>query len=149
MTAGYLVDASVLSMLAPDRPPIPEDMAAWLETNDERLYLSAITVAEIEQGICKLRRLGGIERARRLTEWLDDLQARTGDRVLAVDFHVARAAGILSGNAVSIGRHPGFPDVAIAATAIVHQLTLLTRNGKHFASLDVDYLDPFETPPVS
>jgi hypothetical protein len=147
LSSGYLLDTSVLSELAPARPAPPAGLAGWLRERTDRLYLSAITVAEIEQGIHKLRRVGGTERAARLTEWLEALLDSGGDRLLAVDLAVARRTGALSDKALSLGRHPGLADVAIAATALTHDLVVLTRNIRHFAALDVACADPFEQLP--
>ncbi|MEW6707670.1 MAG: type II toxin-antitoxin system VapC family toxin [Pseudomonadota bacterium] len=147
MSEGYLLDTSVLSVLAPGKTTPDAALAAWLRLNSDKLYISAITVAEVEQGICKLRRAGGDERAERLTQWLDTLIAQGATRILALDAQVGRTAGALSDQAVSIGRHPGFADVAIAATAKVHGLTVLTRNGRHFEPLGVRIVDPLDRLP--
>jgi len=134
-------------MLAPDKPVLEQHVKDWLRAQADALYLTAVTIAEIEQGICKLRRTGGIERAMRLSEWLDTVLDNLGDRILAFDGRVGRVAGALSDRAQAAGRHPGFADVAIAATAMSHDLMLLTRNGKHFAPLGVTFADPFEALP--
>jgi predicted nucleic acid-binding protein len=144
LSSGYLLDTSVLSLLAPDRPALANDLSDWLRAHAEDLYFSAVAVAEIEQGICKLRRAGGVERAARLTEWLDALLANAADRLLPFDGGVGRIAGALSDQAMARGRHPGFADVAIAATAIGHDLVLLTRNAKHFEPLGVAFADPLD-----
>ena len=148
MSSGYLLDTSVLSMLAPGRPALTSELVAWLRHHAEGLYLSAVTVAEIEQGICKLRRTGGTERADRLKQWLDELLTTSSDRVLSLDSRVGREAGALSDRALATGRHPAFADVAIAATASAHGLVLLTRNGSDFASLGVAFVDPIEALPT-
>ena len=129
-------------MLAPGRPAPEEALATWVRKNADRIYLSAVTIAEIEQGICKLRRAGGIERADRLAHWLDSLLGAGSMQILALDGKAGRVAGALSDKAVAAGRHPGFADVAIAATAVAHDLVLITRNGKHFGPLDVAFIDP-------
>lgn len=137
-------------MLAPDKPVLTAEFVNWLRAHADVLFLSAITIAELEQGICKLRRIGATDRAARLTAWLDSLLAGATDRVLPFDSNVGRVAGALSDEAIAVGRHPGFPDIAIAATANTRDLTLLTRNGKHFELLRVRHLDPFEAlPPTS
>lgn len=87
----------------------------------------------------KLRR-----KATRLTEWLDAVIALYGDRVLPMDRQIARIAGKLSGDARASGLALGFADVAIAATAIQHGLTILTRNLRHFEPLKVTVIDPFQ-----
>jgi len=148
LSSGHLLDTSVLSMLAPGKSALAPELVAWLRHHAEGLFLSAVSVAEIEQGICMLRRTGGTERADRLKQWLDELLAASSDRVLSLDSRVSREAGALSDRALAIGRHPGFADVAIAATATKHGLVLLTRNGRHFASLGLAFIDPTEALPT-
>ena len=142
MSEGWLLDTSVLSMLAPGTPAT--EIADWMRAHTDRLFLSAVTVAEIEQGICKLRRLGSSERAGRLTTWLETILEDRGERVLAFDTTTARIAGAISDRATALGRHPGFADVAIAATAARSDLTVLTRNTRHFAPLGIAFADPLE-----
>lgn len=148
MSAAYLLDTSVLSLLAPGRSAVRPELADWLHRHTGDLYLSAVTIAEIEQGICKLRRTGGVERADRLTDWLDALLATSSDRILPFDGRVGREAGTLSDHALAVGRHPGFADIAIAATASTHGLVLLTRNGRHFEPLGVTVIDPVAALPT-
>jgi hypothetical protein len=145
---GFLIDTGILSALAPDRPDLPEAFAAWLRRNSERLYVPCIAVAEIEQGICKLRRAGGTARARRLAAWLDGLIERYAEHVLPLDARACRRAGRIADAAMAAGRHPGFPDVAIAALAQGAALTVLTRNTRHFAPLGAPCTDPFERLPA-
>ena len=147
MTSGFLLDTSVLSVLAPGKSIPDEALAAWLREQSEKLYISAVTIAEIEQGICKLRRAGALERADHLEKWLDALLDDGSERILPLDARTGRIAGGLSDKALAAGRHPGFADVAIAATALAHDLVLLTRNGKHFDPLDVPFVDPIERLP--
>lgn len=147
MTSGFLLDTSVLSVLAPGKSIPDEALAAWLREQSEKLYISAVTVAEIEQGICKLRRAGGRERADHHEKWLDALLDDGSERILPLDARTGRIAGGLSDKALAAGRHPGFADVAIAATALAHDLVLLTRNGKHFEPLGVPFVDPVERLP--
>jgi toxin FitB len=148
LSSGYLLDTSVLSMLAPGKPALTSELIAWLRARADSLYLSAVTIVEIEQGICKLRRTGGAERANRLEQWLDELLATSSDRILSLDSRVGREAGAMSDRALATGRHPGFVDVAIAATARAHGLVLLTRNGRHFAPLGIAFIDPVEALPA-
>ena len=147
MSTGFLLDTSVLSLLAPDRLEPSPALATWLRKHIDVLYLSAVSVVEIEQGIAKLRRAGGIERADRLTHWLEALLGNAADRVLPIDNQVARIAGALSDRTIACGRHPGFADVAIAATTIAHKLILVTCNGCYFAPLGVDLINPVENLP--
>lgn len=141
---GCLLDTSVISELAPGRQNhLSHSVTDWFAAHDAQLFLPTIAVAELAQGIAKLSRSGGAERTRRLDVWLNSLIEDFGDRILSLDPAVARLAGQMSDAAIAIGRHPGFADVAIAATAQHHGLTLLTRNLKHFQPLGVACADPF------
>lgn len=114
-----------------------------MEENSSALYLSVVTIAEIEAGIAKSRRENARRKASRLTAWLETILHLYADRVLPLDVGVARIAGGLFDLARGLGQAPGFADIAIAATAQVHGLTILTRNLRHFASLGVAVHDPF------
>lgn len=142
MTSGYLLDTSVLSLLAPGRMPTDAPVIAWLKTWRHACFISAVTVMEIEQGVRKLRRTGAVQKADALNAWLDRLVAVPDAGVLDFDAQVARTAGVIADQAMAIGRHPGFADVAIAATAVVHKLTLLTCNDRHFEPLGVPFRNP-------
>ncbi|MBC8792131.1 MAG: VapC toxin family PIN domain ribonuclease [Tagaea sp. CACIAM 22H2] len=148
MSAGYLLDTSVVSLLAPGRSSTDEALVGWVRDHNDALFVSAVTMSEIEQGICKLRRAGGTDRADALTRWLDALIDSGGDRILSFDARIGRIAGTLSDRAIAAGRHPGFADIAIAATALAHDLLLLTGNGKHFAPLGIAFNDPAEGLPT-
>lgn len=82
---GYLLDTSVLSAFAPDKPTLSPELAAWLRARSDRLFVPCITIAELEQGICKLRRAGGEARADRLARWMDGLVDRYAERILPLD----------------------------------------------------------------
>jgi toxin FitB len=138
-----LIDTSVLSALAPGKMALSDKHRGWFQGNAERLHISSITVAEVEQGIAKLRRLGGAARAERLAAWLDVLVENFGPRILPLDVDIARLAGRMSDLAIAIGRHPGFPGIAIAAAARLHGMELATRNARHFEPLGVAVIDPF------
>jgi toxin FitB len=146
---SYLLDTSVLSALVPDRGShLPEAFSGWLVNRSQRLFIPCIAVAEVEQGICKLRRAGGLARAASLTQWLDGLIEGYGDRILPLDARTSRLAGQMAEQASANGRHPGFADVAIAAIAQRSNLLLLTRNLKHFVPLGVACADPLEKLPA-
>ena len=115
---GYLLDTSVVSALAPDRKTcVPSTFADWLQLHDAQLFLPAIAVAELAQGIAKLHRSGGVERAQQPDRSLDGLIAGFADRILPFDAQTARLAGRISNATMVQGKHSGFPDVAIAALA--------------------------------
>jgi predicted nucleic acid-binding protein len=142
----YLVDTDVISASAPAKRREPA-LLDWMDRNSERLYLSAISVAEIEDGIAKARREGANRKAAQLSQWLDALLHLYAERVLPFDVAAARIAGGLTDLARSKGAAPGFPDVAIAAIAQANGLAVLTRNLKHFAVFGIAVHDPFRSLP--
>jgi predicted nucleic acid-binding protein len=144
----YLVDTNVISAAAPSKAAAPAGLVAWMEERSAALYLSAVTIAEIEDGIAKARREGATRKAKQLTDWLETVLHLYADRILAFDVAAARMAGGLSDRARGAGHAPGFADVVIAATARCHGLTILTRNVRHFAPLGVAAVDPFKTLPT-
>ena len=144
-----MLDTSVVSVLAPGREAfVPTPFGQWLQAHHQALFLPSVAIAEMAQGIGKLRRAGGAERADRLDRWLDGLLAAYGDRILPLDAQAARLAGQMSDEAQAQGRHPGFADVAIAAIAQHAGLLLLTRNLKHFQPLGVACVDPLVSLPA-
>lgn len=142
----YLVDTNVLSAGAPSRIA-PVDLIVWMDEHSAELFLSAVTVAEIEDGIAKLRREGATRKAADLATWLETLLHLYGSRILPFDTAAARVAGALSDLVRGQGQAPGFADIAIAATAKHHGLTVLTRNLRHFEPLGVPVIDPFTALP--
>ncbi len=143
MSKGFLLDTSVISALAPGREVhLSAFLALWLQAHHQRLFLPSVAIAEISQGICKLRRAGGADKADRLDLWLSGLLFAYADRILPLDAQAARLAGQISDAAIANGCHPGFADVAIAAIAQHGQLLLLTGNLKHFEPLGVACHNP-------
>lgn len=138
----YLVDTSVISAAAASRP-VPAALVEWTEVHSAFLFLSAVTVAEIEDGIAKLRREGATRKSADLAAWLETVLHLYGSRVLAFDAPTARVAGVIADRAWGLGRAPGFADTIIAATAQRHGLTILSRNLRHFEPLGVVAIDPF------
>ena len=133
----------MVTVLAPGRVAlVATPFREWLQAHHKELFLPSIAIAEMAQGIGKLRRAGGAERADRLDRWLDGLLAAYADRILPLDACTARLAGKMSDDAMAQGRHPGFADVAIAALAQNAGLLLLTCKLKHFLPLGVACADP-------
>ena len=138
----YLVDTNVISARAPSRVLLP-DLAAWMDSHSADLFLSTVTIAEIEDGIAKANREGATRKARDLTAWLETVLHLYAARILPFDVASARLAGCLSDRARGQGHAPGFADIIITATAQHHGLTILTRNLRHFEPLGVAVHDPF------
>src|ERR1700679_3604 len=79
--ARYFLDTSAVSKFAPSRQPTGVELANWFERNSERFFISVVTIAETEQGVRKLTRSGGTERAKAHGLWLDGLVSQFGDRL--------------------------------------------------------------------
>lgn len=142
MSAGFLVDTDILSAGAPSKAQSIPELIKWMDRNSERLYLSVVTIAEIEDGIAKSRREGATRKAARLREWLETMVHLYSRRILPFDLAAARIAGVLSDRARGGGHTAGFADLSIGAIARHHDLTILTRNLKHYAPLGVAAHDP-------
>lgn len=136
---GYLLDTNIIAKFAPDRAPPLKAVKDWFHDEGEAqtLYLSVLSLAEIERGLRSLHRRGGTESARSLSVWLDQIVSTFDDRILPMDPIVARIAGAIEDEAESKRRHPGLGDIIIAATARAYGLTVITENVRHFQSLDV------------
>ena len=143
----YLVDTNVLSAAAPTKAVPRQDVRDWMDRNSAGLYLSVITVAEIDQGIARCLRTGAHAKAKRLTGWLETVLHLYAKRLLPVDVATAQRIGPLADYVLGQGHAPGLADLAIAATALNRGLIVLTQNLRHFTPLGVSAQDPFETLP--
>ena len=131
-----LLDTVVLSELRKTRPSAK--VLAWLQKQQpDQLFISVVSLGEIERGIVKARKTQA-EFANRLTDWLEDLVLLYSDRILPVSALIARRWGRLS---AELG-HDG-ADLLIAATALDHSLTVATRNVRHFAPSGAGVVNPF------
>jgi predicted nucleic acid-binding protein len=137
---NYLLDTNVLC--EPTRPKPDQAVLAWLARADEdRLHLSAVTLAEVQRGVSRLP--VGVRRER-IQHWLeDDILERFGDRIFPVDSSIAAQWGHLMADAESKGRPMNSLDGFIAATALVREMTLVTRNVADFGSSVPQILNPW------
>jgi toxin FitB len=145
----YLVDTNVISAAAPNTAAARPEIIEWMDTHSDGLFLSAVTIAEIADGIAKAKREGAKRKAADLSAWLQTVLHLYGDRVLPFDTPTAEIAGALADLARGRGHSPGFADIAIAATARHHGLTILSRNERHFAPMAVAVIDPFQKLPIT
>jgi predicted nucleic acid-binding protein len=138
---GYLVDTNCISEAVRLRPD-PRVMS-WLEAADEDLlYLSVLTLGEIRKGVASLPQ--GRRRVS-LESWLNlELQARFLGRILSIDEAIADRWGLLAATAKNKGRGLSAIDGLLAATAIQHNLTIVSRNDSDFAHTQVPVLNPWK-----
>ena len=133
----YLLDTDIVSELR--KPRRNTNVAAWIEPIPAAdLYFSLITVVEIERGIEQQRR-NDLVFARDLATWLDATLRLYGERVLPLTINIALRWGRL---AAQIGN--ANLDLGIAATALEHGLTIVTRNVAHYERTGVPIVNPFE-----
>jgi predicted nucleic acid-binding protein len=144
----YLVDTNVLSAGAPTKARAAPDLVDWMDRNSGHLFLSVVTVAEIEDGIAKARREGASRKAERLDAWLETVLHLYSARILPLDVPVARLVGRLADQARGAGHAPELADLTIVATAQLRGFTVLTRNLRHFRVLGVAVCDPFVSLPA-
>jgi tRNA(fMet)-specific endonuclease VapC len=137
----YLLDTNVISELAARRPSQP--VIQWIDALDaDSVYLSVITIGELRKGNEKLP---DSPRKNALSAWLtDDLLVRFGGRVLSVDVDVMLAWGELTGRMERSGRRLPAIDSQIAALAIQHNCSLVTRNEDDFKDTGVPVLNPWK-----
>ena len=145
MTSEFLLDTSIISVVAPGRPEFATNVGTFIKSNAGLNHLSVVSVLEIQQGVSSLRRKGGVERAANLGLWLQTLLSVYANRVINIDAEIALEAGKLSDFASSRGINPGYAEILIAATAKIKNLQLLTRNMRHFGPLGIRCSDPFES----
>lgn len=137
---GYLVDTNIPSELTRDTPDAR--VVSFLHnTPQDKLFLSVMTIGEISKGIATLPT--GKKR-HTLQTWLDqDLRLWFGGRILPVSEAIADRWGKLSAAARASGTPLPVVDGLLAATALEHDLILVTRNVKDFSVLGQDLLNPF------
>jgi predicted nucleic acid-binding protein len=140
VNGGFLLDTNIPSELMRPRPE--PKVEAWLAAQDiTALFLSVVSIGELESGFATITDAG---RRTRLEASLHGHLARLFQgRVLPVTQAIAARWGRLDGMRQSIGRPLSAPDGMIAATALEHGLTVVTRNTKDFDALGVALINPW------
>jgi predicted nucleic acid-binding protein len=136
----FLVDTDVISEVRKrDKANAGvRDFFGKASRNNIALFLSAITIGELRQGLENIRHRGDSAQSARLERWLDRLTVDYADAILPFDQEAAQIWGRLR------APHPENPlDKQIAATALIHDLTVVTRNADHFRPTGVAIVNPF------
>jgi predicted nucleic acid-binding protein len=138
---GYLVDTNIPSELTRERPDVRVEVFLRKAGRDT-VFLSVMTIGEICKGIASLP---ASEKRAILQDWLDiDVRSWFAGRILPVTESIAERWGQLAATAKQQGLTLAVVDGVIAATALHHDLTLVTRNVKDFAGLGVVIANPWE-----
>jgi len=140
--SGFLIDTNCISELFRIKPDA--NVTTWIEDAEESLlYLSVSTLGEIRKGLASLPQ---DKRRSQVETWLEvELHARFRGRILPIDVAVADRWGLLTANARAKGKPLSTIDALLAATAIQHDLTLVSRNVRDFAHVPVPVPDPWES----
>ncbi|HVW40025.1 MAG TPA: type II toxin-antitoxin system VapC family toxin [Amycolatopsis sp.] len=138
---SFLLDTNAISEWVKPRPD--PGVVRWFDQVDEdRTYLSVITLGELRKGV---NRLTDGRRRDRLDRWLTtELLDRFSNRILLVDTAVADEWGQLLARTETAGTPIHGTDAVIAATALTHQLQIITRNVAHFQPAGIDILNPWQ-----
>ena len=138
----YLIDTCVIAELIKPKPE--KNVVHWLKLqNENQLYISVLTLGEISKGIEKVNNK---ERKKKLHLWVeDDLRQRFNGRILPVNDQVAMVWGQVQGKAESIGKGMPAVDGLIAATGLVFNMVVVTRNVSDMEASGVALLNPWNT----
>jgi predicted nucleic acid-binding protein len=139
--SGFLLDTNRTSEVVGSKPE--PRVLEWMQAADEGLlYLSVFTLGEIRKSLAWLPQS---KRRTHLESWLEvELQARLSGRILPIDATVADRWGVLAGAAKRRGRSLSAIDGLLAATALHHNLTIVSRNVSDFANTEAPILNPWE-----
>jgi toxin FitB len=139
--SGFLLDTNIPSELIRSRPDSRVEKWVYAQ-NEETLFLSVVSVGELRRGFVVLP---ASKRRTALERWFEnDLIPGFQGRILPITRAIAERWGVLDGQCSLRGTPLNLADGMIAATALEHGLTLVTRNVKDFASLDVTLLNPWD-----
>jgi predicted nucleic acid-binding protein len=140
--SGFLLDTDIISLVY--RADVSANFVRWLDEQGaiDAVYLSAVTIHEMEKGIGLLEHKGATAKARSIRIWLCGLIAGYDSSVLAVDAETAWLSGELEAIAIAAGHAPGAADAMIAGTAKRHGLTVTTNNLRRFQPFGIPVLTP-------
>lgn len=138
---SYLLDTNVISEFASSAPN--SGVMTWLtEHQQDNLFLSVVTIGEIQQGV---ERLPASKKRTQLADWLHNtLLVVYADFILPLDTAIMLQWGTMTTQLILRGRKMPVMDALIAATAVTHKLTLVTRNTADFIYAGIPLVDPWQ-----
>jgi predicted nucleic acid-binding protein len=136
----YLIDTNVISELRKKSKTnrCVRSFFRQAAEGDNRMYISVVTVGELRRGVESIRHRGDDSQAGKLEKWLEVLLAEYRDHILGIDTDIAQLWGLLR-----VPHPENALDKQIAATALIHGLTVVTRNDKDFLGTGVPVFNPF------
>ncbi|MBL1259156.1 MAG: type II toxin-antitoxin system VapC family toxin [Thiotrichaceae bacterium] len=137
----YLIDTNVLSEVR-KKKSVNKGVLKFFELavkEENKLYLSVITIGELRRGVELIRHRGDTHQANQLEKWLGIILSEYSDYILELDEDIAQLWGKLRSP-----HHEHAIDKQIAATAMIHGLTVVTRNTKDFLKTGTKVLNPFD-----
>jgi len=141
---SYLIDTCCISELVKKKPN--PNVVKWFSDRDElSMYLSVITFGELRKGIQKL---SDSKKKKELNRWVkEDLNRRFKNRVLSINMEEVNKWGEILATAEKAGKPLPAIDSLIAATALVHNLSVVTRNTKDMEGSGVEIINPWNYAP--
>jgi hypothetical protein len=136
----YLIDTNVISELRKKSRADPGVRAFFKQViaEETHLFISVVTVGELRHGVEAIRHRGDARQARQLEQWLASLLVEYQDCILSINSNIAQLWGRLR-----VPHPENALDKLIAATALIYELTIVTRNHKDFVRTGVQVMNPF------
>jgi predicted nucleic acid-binding protein len=137
----YLLDTDVISELRKGASANVNvvKFLADADSNDDALYLSVVTIGELRRGVELIRHRNDLQQAKRLEAWLGSVMKEFEDHILDFGKEEAQVWGKLR-----VPHHENALDKQIAAIALTHGLTLVTRNIEHYDRIGLQVINPFK-----